>query len=75
MHLASSYGDPAGAFGKGILPADAARAHRPERRATKRDSTKRKGDKAHFILISPARFDTLAKGCGIGIFQANWLGG
>ena len=39
-HPASFCGDPVGNLGNGFLPADAARAHRPEPRATNRDSVK-----------------------------------
>jgi len=40
---ASFCGDPPGTLGKGFFPADAARAHRPEPRATDRDSLIVKG--------------------------------
>ncbi len=43
-HPASFCGDLAGTFGKGFSPADAASAHRPEPRATDRNSVKEKGD-------------------------------
>jgi len=39
-HPATFCGDPAGTLGKGFFPADAARAHRPEPRATNRDYVK-----------------------------------
>ena len=37
---ASFCGDPTGNLGNGFLPADADRAHRPESRATNKDSVK-----------------------------------
>ncbi|MDH4266049.1 MAG: hypothetical protein OEW45_10465, partial [Deltaproteobacteria bacterium] len=49
-HPASFCGDPAGNLGNGFLPADAARAHRPESRATNRDSVKVKVGKQADII-------------------------
>ncbi|MBI5967525.1 MAG: hypothetical protein HY882_06695 [Deltaproteobacteria bacterium] len=47
---ASFCGDLAGASEKGFFPADAARAHRPEPRATNRNSVKVKVGKTKYSL-------------------------
>ena len=50
-HPAAFCGGPAGTFGNGFSPADAARAHRPEPLAMNRDSVKVKGGQGQACLV------------------------